>query len=737
MLLGFSSLGIAASGLRAAQMNLKVTGHNLSNAEVNGYARQRLIQQETVNRLIGINSAGQPLRAGLGTDTGAIHHIRSRFFDTVFREHNAVLNFYATKTQSGLHVQSILGEMDGAFRLSEAMLDLWESLQEINDANLDSMEVRDTLIANASGFLDKAQNMFDELFAYQRNLDGQIRVAVAEVNELVAGIDFLNRRIRHMEMTGDNANDYRDSRARLMDRLSELIPMRYSEDPDTSRIDIFSGANALLSQGVQNRLGLKFISARYSLVEPVFTNATDILPANTNPQEYRPLFNWDRPINSLNGNDQGKIMALLQVRGAVPATYRGMQAIFRPVMPDARPNMGEPLPAAGTPEAQWWPFPVPPFPVDFITDAFPLGTDNPAFAAALAEYAAIWDAFPNDVNAVRPDPADFITDDFPLGHDNPAFVGAYRTYIRERENDLRNFQMQWPDSVNNREFFATVPDMSPEELQENFGRLYRAAVRTYDRTAWSMEHAMITRVMMEMDQVVNRLVNLLNQALSPATANGQRDYDNGPFDLRNEQSFVPIFVRRETPGTWQERFSTDERFGPDSGYFLDHGMVGNMQSMYTVRNLMINPALLREGGYNYLALSMSGDEIDARLINEILAVWGSNMAPDNPLNALRLRPDLNASIQIGEHWFSLEEAYQKFVVGLGVEISEANNFLGSQHLQTVQADNRRNAIMGVSTDEELSNMMTFQFAYQAAARLFNVIDGMIDIIVNRMGRVGL
>jgi flagellar hook-associated protein 1 FlgK len=41
---------------------------------------------------------------------------------------------------------------------------------------------------------------------------------------------------------------------------------------------------------------------------------------------------------------------------------------------------------------------------------------------------------------------------------------------------------------------------------------------------------------------------------------------------------------------------------------------------------------------------------------------------------------------------------------------------------------------GVSLDEEAAELMKFQRAYQASARVISVIDQMLDIVVNSMGR---
>jgi len=45
-------------------------------------------------------------------------------------------------------------------------------------------------------------------------------------------------------------------------------------------------------------------------------------------------------------------------------------------------------------------------------------------------------------------------------------------------------------------------------------------------------------------------------------------------------------------------------------------------------------------------------------------------------------------------------------------------------------------VRGVSLDEEVTNLILFQHAYTAAARLANVADEMLELIVNRLGLAG-
>ena len=204
-----------------------------------------------------------------------------------------------------------------------------------------------------------------------------------------------------------------------------------------------------------------------------------------------------------------------------------------------------------------------------------------------------------------------------------------------------------------------------------------------------------------MDQIVNSVVRLINGHLAPVTDH-QRCPD-APFDLHEARSFTEVFVRQQ-----HARFNGDHIHNPGFG--------GDMDSLYTTRNLVINPALLESGGYNLLALSLSGDREDTRVIQSIIDFWGQNDGP--------------YSIVVGGQSLSIDRAYHVFITDLAIEVREAETFMGSQFHQVSQADFRRNAIAGVSLDEETSNMLTFQFAYQAAARLFNIIDSMIETVIN-------
>ncbi len=110
-------------------------------------------------------------------------------------------------------------------------------------------------------------------------------------------------------------------------------------------------------------------------------------------------------------------------------------------------------------------------------------------------------------------------------------------------------------------------------------------------------------------------------------------------------------------------------------------------------------------------------------------------APGDGSNALKIAqlrykkiPDLgNASV---------DDFTDSMIAILGVEAQEAIRMTENQQLLLTQIEYRRESVSGVSLDEELTNMIKFQHAYNSAARMVTAIDEMLDVVVNRMGIVG-
>lgn len=74
------------------------------------------------------------------------------------------------------------------------------------------------------------------------------------------------------------------------------------------------------------------------------------------------------------------------------------------------------------------------------------------------------------------------------------------------------------------------------------------------------------------------------------------------------------------------------------------------------------------------------------------------------------------------------------VTGLGEALASANTRAADQASITQLVRNQRAGVSGVSLDEEMSDLVRFQRAFQASSRVFSVVDELLDTVVNRLGR---
>jgi flagellar hook-associated protein 1 FlgK len=84
-----------------------------------------------------------------------------------------------------------------------------------------------------------------------------------------------------------------------------------------------------------------------------------------------------------------------------------------------------------------------------------------------------------------------------------------------------------------------------------------------------------------------------------------------------------------------------------------------------------------------------------------------------------------------------DDLYATFVTRIGSMVQDAQRQQASSQALVDSVSARRTSTSGVSMDEEMTNMIKFQRAYQAAARAMSTMDDMLDIVINRTGRVGL
>jgi flagellar hook-associated protein 1 len=84
-----------------------------------------------------------------------------------------------------------------------------------------------------------------------------------------------------------------------------------------------------------------------------------------------------------------------------------------------------------------------------------------------------------------------------------------------------------------------------------------------------------------------------------------------------------------------------------------------------------------------------------------------------------------------------DSAYSSFVTRIGSMTQDAQRKEATAQALVDSVDSSRQSTSGVSMDEEMTNMVRFQRAYQASARAMSTMDEMLDVLINRTGKVGL
>jgi flagellar hook-associated protein 1 FlgK len=84
-----------------------------------------------------------------------------------------------------------------------------------------------------------------------------------------------------------------------------------------------------------------------------------------------------------------------------------------------------------------------------------------------------------------------------------------------------------------------------------------------------------------------------------------------------------------------------------------------------------------------------------------------------------------------------DQAYTALVTRIGNEVRESSRQESAARTLRNAVEDRRQSTSGVSLDEEMSNLIRFQRAYQASSRTLSTMDEALDVLINRTGRVGL
>lgn len=321
-----ANLYVGQSGLQTSQNALNTTAHNMSNVDTEGYTRQQVSQgTRAYQTLEKKNEQISWKQIGTGVNYNHCKQVRSEFLDISYRQESGRLAFYDVSVKALEEIEDQLQEMNGS-EFADSLNNLWVSIQELAKDPCSAVN-QSSMVTRANEFLTRAKSVYEGLVSYQENMDSTVETMVENINNYGDRIRQLNEDIVEIESgRQEKANDLRDERNVLLDKLGEYGKIEYMEDIFGNVTVLFEGSSFVTTDHV-NHIGIdRTLESPVGYATPYWEYAAK--------SEYDKdgnkvivsidgghLYDLTQTVSTTINTDIGKLKSVLLARGDHNATY--------------------------------------------------------------------------------------------------------------------------------------------------------------------------------------------------------------------------------------------------------------------------------------------------------------------------------------------------------------------------------------------------------------------------------
>lgn len=289
-------------------------------------------------------------------------------------------------------------------------------------------------------------------------------------------------------------------------------------------------------------------------------------------------------------------------------------------------------------------------------------------------------------------------------------IGQLRAMLYIRGDKVANYtdipvKPEPPESTGmyNGVQYATYAE-AVDEYQHDVS-VYTKKVDYYNHT---IAQSVCMNVQAEFDQLIHNVVTAVNDVLYGAWKTA---HDEGKVYMADDDgSPLQIFQKKESDGYEIDAVTGEWVAKPEDSDS------NKTETLYSIPNLIINPHLLREAGK--MKFRLDDKTVDYETAKALVDAFDADTYALNPNVTTRC---------------SLNTYYTNLVSQVANSGSVYKNIAEAQQATISSIDAAREQVLGVSSDEELSNMIKFQNAFNAASRYINVVDTLLDNIINQLG----
>jgi flagellar hook-associated protein 1 FlgK len=700
-----SILGTATTGLYASQTAINAVSDNVANVNTAGYVRK--VVNETTLAQLGV---------GQGVSAADVTRAANSYLQ------NASLTAAAQVGQSGA-VSNLLSQAQALFGDPSSSTGFFGSLNTVfadftTAANDPANTLNSTQAVNdATQFLTQAKSISSQISQFGSQADNQISSDVSQANQLLSQISQLNGNITQASAMGADPTDAENAQSALINQLSSLMDIKVATNANGAvTLSTTSGVN-LVGQGGAASLSYTPTGAASQI-------------AVTQPGVDQTASNLDLR--------SGEIQGLLQMRNT---TLPGVQDQLSQFVSGAvyainaahNASSSSPAPQTLTGSATG---------VDLSTAIGGFsGKTNIAIVNAngivQSQVAIDFSADTMSVNggaATGFTPATFLSslNTALAGQGTATFTnGALSISASAAGNGVAIADDATTPSSRNGEGFSQYFGLN-NLINSTTVTNYQTGLKATDPSGFPAGQTLTLRVddgngsqitdvsVTTTGGTVQSLINSLN-----ASVGGVGLYGQFSLDSTGALSFSP-----NTPGGASISVVSDNTQSTVGGVSLSQlfgigaAQAGARTNTYSVRSdIQANPSLLALGALN-LTAAASGDPA--------LSVGDGS-------GGLKLAAAASSTVSFGAagDMAAINTTVSRYASLLGGQLGNdaAAAATASTNAQAVQteADTRRQSVEGVSLDQELVNLTTYQQAYSASARLITATQQMFSTLIGMLG----
>jgi flagellar hook-associated protein 1 FlgK len=238
-----SIFDISISGLLTNQAAISTASHNIANANVEGYSRQRVTQSQRTPEFIGGNYLGT------GVEVGSVTRIFEASQQLQLQASTANFYSYESYLAQASRVDGLLADSDNG--INNAIQGFFTALQGVaNDPA--SIPARQVMLSESEMMVSRFDQVHSQLESQTTEINGNISSMAAEISTLAEAIAQLNNDISGS--AGDVAPDMLDKRDAAINRLSELVAVQTLDQADGTQSVFIGTGQSLVIGSLANTL---------------------------------------------------------------------------------------------------------------------------------------------------------------------------------------------------------------------------------------------------------------------------------------------------------------------------------------------------------------------------------------------------------------------------------------------------------------------------------------------------